>query len=285
MSFMENLQNKINEAAESTDMNEAQTGGGFDRRIAEAGMTRLRLITYIETGKYEDEWKGEKKTKNGVILQFELSGPKHAPTKLDDGREIPLVITVNENLSLNEKANFFKLFRRMNHTGEYKHMAQMLGKEFLGTVVVVEKGEGADKRVYTNLRDDGGYTIRPPFVEDPETGESKRIEVQAPLTPLKCFLWDHADKAQWDSIFIDGRWDDKQDKDGNVTEEGKSKNYWQNKIKAATNFAGSPMAEILFAGGEVDLGDAEKADRSDEDKEAVVDAKKKAAPADPLATV
>lgn len=264
MSFMESIQAAINEAAEQTNMNEAQKGGGDGPRLPDAGLTRLRFISYIELGTHEDEWQGQKKRKKLVKLQFELSGPKHPPLELEDGRKIPLVITITENISLNEKANFYKLFKRMNHTGQFTHMAQMLGSEFLGTVVHVSKGEGADKKTYANLRDDGGYTIRPPYVEDPETGESRKIEVQPPLTPLRCFLFANATKDMWDSIFIDGTWDPKKNDKGEVISEGRSKNIYQEQIKAALDFAGSPISDILF--GELDLPNAEKPERTEEGK-------------------
>lgn len=275
------LQARIAAAAAQTDMNEASKGGGT-RTLPEQGMVRLRLISYIELGIHDDEYKGVIKKPNKVVLQFELSGPKHPPTTLEDGRVIPQVITINEKISLNEKANFYKLFKRMNHTGTFTHMAEMLGTEFLGTVVHVTKGEGADAKSYANLRDDGGYTIRPPFVEDAETGESKRITVAPALTPIKCFLWDYACKEDWDSIFIDGVWDDRKDATGKVTEVGRSKNFYQQQIKAANNFAGSAIADLLFAGlAEPDLDDAETPDRSDDDIQAGVERKSKAA-ADPL---
>lgn len=285
MSFMETIASAIAEAAEYTDMNEAQRGGGGPRRIPEAGLVRLRFITYIELGKHEDTFKGEVKRKDKVTLQFELSGPKHAPTVMDDGRVMPMIITINENLSLNEKANFFKLFKRMNHTGKHKLFAEMLGKEFLGEVVLVKKGEGAEAKTYANLRNDGGYTIRPPYHENLE-GESVKVEVQPALTPVKCFLWDTANpvalKAMWDSLFIDGMWDDRKDDKGNIVEAGRSKNYYQNHIKAALDFAGSPIADLLFAegGDPLDLGGAEKPARSDEDQQATAD--EKAGARDPL---
>lgn len=258
MDFLNSIQGAINEAAEQTNMNEAQTGGG-ERRVPEAGVCRLRFIGYIERGSHHDE--KYKKDKDEVLLQFELSGPKHEPFEID-GKKIPHVITITENLSLNEKANFYKLFKRMNYTGEYTHMAQMLGKDFLGTVCLRDNGkEGKEKRVYANLRDDGGYTIRPPFFEDPETGESRKIEVQPALTPLRCFLFDYATKEMWDSIFIDGRWDDQTDEAGNVVKEGRSKNVHQNRIKESQNFAGSPMSELLM--GEGLPWEAEKPERKE----------------------
>lgn len=278
-SLNDKLQAKIAEAAAQTDYNET-VAGGSDRRTPEAGITRLRLISYIETG----QWRDEKydKTKDGVTLQFELSGPKHAPTKLDDGREIPLVVTIRESLSRNEKSNFSRLFKRMNHTGQYTHMAQMLGQDFLGEVVLNTSGEGSAARTYANLRDTAGYTIRPPFASDFDTGESVRVTVAPALNAVKCFLWDHCDKEQWDSIFIDGRWDDKTDDKGNVTQEGRSKNFYQDTIRAATNFQGSPIAELLFSQGATpDLGDAEAPERSEVDVEAGKD-KKAGAAADPL---
>lgn len=258
MDFLQNIQGAITEAAEQTDMNQAQKGGGGERRIPDAGICRLRFIGYIERGTHHDE--RYKKDKAEVLLQFELSGPKHEPFEID-GKKIPHVITITENLSLNEKANFFKLFKRMNYTGEYTHMAQMLGKEFLGNVVHVKRGEGNDAKTYANLRDDGGYTIRAPFVEDVETGESRRVEVAPALTPVRCFLFDYATKEMWDSIFIDGRWDDQTDDAGNVIKEGRSKNVHQDRIKAAINFTGSPIADILL-GADLPLGEGEKPERS-----------------------
>lgn len=278
MNFMESIQGAITEAAQQTDMNEAQTGGG-ERRIPEAGLARLRFISYIEMGTHHDEKYDKDKTE--VVLQFELSGPKHEPFDIN-GKKVPHIITIRENLSLNEKANFYKLFKRMNHTGEYTHMAQMLGKEFLGTVVNVTKGEGNDKRTYSNLRDDGGYTIRPPFHEDLE-GNSVKVEVQPALTPLKCFLFDYATKDMWDSIFIDGRWDDKTDDNGKVIKEGRSKNIWQEQIKKAKNWPGSAMAELLLGDG-ADLPwseGAEKPERSETPEEPKKETST-GAPADPL---
>lgn len=258
-------------ATEGPNMNEAQGGGDFERELPAAGLARLRLISYIEIGVHKDGKPGQEKNKELVKLQFELSGPKHQPKKLDDGRLIPHVVTITLPLSLNEKANFYKLFKRMNHTGEYRHMAQMLGHDFLGTVVHRDNGkEGADKRTYANLRDDGGYTIRPPFVEDPETGESKRVTADPQITATKCFLWNYATKEMWDALFIDGKYDDVV-KDGKVVREGGSKNYWQNQIKGAINFADSPIGNLLFA-GEADLPGAEKPERSDDAKQAATEA-------------
>jgi hypothetical protein len=248
-------------AAAQTNMNEAVAGGGGPRELPAAGPTRLRLISYIELGIHEDGPVGQKKNKELVYLEFELSGPKHPATSEETGREKPFTINITLPLSLNEKANFFKLFKRLNHTAEHTHFAQLLGKPFIGEVVLSTKGEGNDAVTYANLRDDAGYTIKPPYGVDFDSGESRLIAVDEPKTPLKCFLWNYADKAMWDSLFIDGKWDDKKDASGKVIKEGTSKNYFQNRIRAAQNFKGSPVGELLFAGGEPDLPDAEQPER------------------------
>jgi hypothetical protein len=244
----------INEAAnQGPDMREAVQGGGGDYEPPAAGGCRLRFVGYCELGIHEETTKDGVKKREKVWLSFELSGPKHTV----EGEAQPHVISWVENLSLNEKANFFKLFKRMNYDGTAKHMAQLLGKEFLGTVVHKVVGEGADKRTYANLRDESGYTIRPPFVEDIESGETKRVTVIEARTPIKVFLWNFATKPMWDALFIDGRYPDKKNDAGEIIKEGASKNYHQNRIKAALNFAGSPVAALIGAGGEPDLPGAE----------------------------
>lgn len=264
-------------AAEGPNMNEAQKGGGGSYTPPAEGLVRLRFIGYIELGKHEEEFKGEKKVREKVELVFELSGPKHPPSESGE----PLRMSITETLSLNEKANFYKLFKRMNHEGTATHMAQLLGQAFLGTIVHKKVGEGDNQRTYANLKDDGGYTIRAPYVDDPETGDRRLIAVDEAKTPIKCFLWNYASKDMWDSIFIDGMYDEVKNDKGEVTRPARSKNRWQDRIKLATNYAGSPMQEILFAGGEPDIPASEAPERSEENKQASADAKAGAA-ADPL---
>jgi hypothetical protein len=278
-------------AAEGPNMNESQGGGDFERELPVAGMTRLRLISYIELGKHAKTFAGEEKLKNLVYLEFELSGPKHPPKEID-GKVYPQTISMTENLSLSEKANFYKLFRRLNHTGDKKHFAEFLGASaFIGTVYHNSTGEGDTKKTYANLWDKtNGNSIRPPYVDDPETGESRLVQVDPAISKLRLFLWEFASKEMWDSLFIDGRWDDKKDDKGVVIKEGTSKNYFQNQIKKAANFQGSPIAEILFAGGEEpDLPESEAPERTDDAKQAGVEkdagAANDGADADPLANV
>ena len=219
-------------AQQGPNMTEATEGGGDYIPPAE-GVCRLRLIAYVEVGKHTSNYQGQAKQADKVQLVFELSGPKHAPQEIN-GEQVPYRITVYENAGknygpLNEKANLYKLFKAMNYDGAATHFAQLVGKEYLGTVVHKKKGD----RVVAELRNDQGYTVRPPIYEDPETGEAKRVAVAPALSPLRLFLWHFADLEQWSSLFI--------------TEE---RNPFQKSIRQADNFVGSPIHTALLEGGQ-----------------------------------
>jgi hypothetical protein len=249
-------------AEQGPDMNEAVAGGGGQRELPAEGYVRLRLVSYIEIGVHMDKVQGQEKKKEMVILEFECSGPKHPNRESDDK---PHIVQVKLSKSLNEKAHYFKLFKRLNHTGQYRHFAQLIGKAFVGTIVHNTSGEGDKARTYANLRNADGYTVRPAFRED-EEGESIPVKVDPAKTAVKLFMWDAPKglKDMWDSLFIDGTYEVK-GKDG---EEPKSfsKNFFQDTIRKALNFKGSPIAALVEAGGEEpDLGEgAERPDREED---------------------
>ena len=219
------------------------------------------LIGYIEIGKQKKTYKQQEKVVEQVQLIFELAGGKNAPRELEDGTKLPHRITVTETLSLNEKANFFKLFKKLNYNGEAKHMCQLLGKHWLVNIIHSDNGkEGADKRVYANVRNDDGYTFRPPvrIVGDELAGDAKEIPIPAPevLSELRLFLWDFPTKPMWDSLYIPGEYEERKDeKTGKVIAPAKSKNVIQEKIKSALNWVGSPMHELLQEGDGLELGE------------------------------
>lgn len=259
MSF--NLQDAVKQAAaQSQDMNVAtKGGGGGDYTPPAAGLVRLRFVGYIEMGKHEGQYQGKPKINEKAWLVFELSGPKHEPRKLEDGTEVPQRITVKLNKSLSEKAGFYKLFKAMNYDGKAKIMAELLGNAYLGNIFHREfDKKGGGKGIEADLVDPNtkAFTVRAPLVEDPETGETKRVKVSDPLTEPKCFLWDFPSKAMWDSIYIDGEYPERKDeKTGEVIAPAKSKNVFQNAIMTAKNWQGSPMQALLE--GEVDIGGAD----------------------------
>lgn len=236
-------------AAAQVNMNEAQQGGGGDYTPPAAGLARLRFVGYIEVGKQETNFKGQPKIEEQAQLVFELSGPKHQPNVTADGTKIPQRIAVTLNKSLSEKSHFYKLFRKMNYDGTATHIAQLLGRAYLGTVVHDEWEKDGKKMVSAKLRDDVGYTIRAPRVEDPETGEVKEVKVDEPLSEIRCFLWDYPSKEMWASIFIEGEYPERKDeKTGKVIATARSKNVLQAKIQKALNWVGSPMHALLNGG-------------------------------------
>jgi hypothetical protein len=261
---------EIDEAGE--DMSVAQSGGGNYTPPA-VGLGYARFVQYVELGVHETTYNGKPKKVDQARLGFELIG-KLWPAN-DEGVRPMVSFTMTKSLS--EKAHFFKMFNRMNHDGKAKHMATLLGGGFKVEVTHTEKGEGADKRIYVNLRNKEGYTVQPAFKEetDEETMEvvTTAVKVPAPTRALQLFVWGKPSKNQWDSIFIDGERDD-----------GTSKNWLQDLIKAALNYEGSPIQTLL--GGAADIGgEAEKPSRTEKNKEAVKEAKasaKNKASEDPL---
>jgi hypothetical protein len=249
-------------AATGPDMTQASVGGGGGTYTPPAaGPVRLRLVAYVETGKQTKKYAGKPdKIEDEVQLVFELSGPKHPPKVLEDGTKLPFRVTVKLNLSLNEKANFFKLFKRMNYKGTAKHMSELLGEPFRGVVYHNVVGEGDKAVTFANLRDDSGFSVAPPRYEDPETGETKEVVVAPAISELRLFVWNAKPeylKPMWDSLFIDGSYGegDKQ----------KSKNVFQNAIKASVGYVGSPIYNLLQAGGaEPDLPDTDEVPAADE---------------------
>lgn len=233
---------------------QAQTGpdlnkqSGGDYKPPEAGSTQLRFIEYVETGVHTTGQAAGKfglKTKPRAQFGFELSGKKHEPKKLDDGRIIPHIIRFELTIGQGKKNDYSKLFKLM--VQEYpgrKNFAQLLGEPFRGTVIHRPwKTASGDERVSADLKNgDAGFTITGITYEDPETNEVRKIKVAPAISDLRLFLWDLADTDQWDSIFIDGTFED-----------GNTKNKLQEKIKAAENFTGSPIYDALI-----------EADRQDE---------------------
>lgn len=240
-------------AAQGADFTKTTKGGGDGPKSPALGVARLRLVGYVELGIQKQTFQGVEQEKPKFKLIFELSGKNHAPREFE-GKKQPWLMEVEETLSRNEKANASKLFASMNHQKKFAHFAQMLGEAFLGTVThrkYARHGEDRSKPetwtgVAADLRERGQpYTIRAPQTYDAENEVMVNVKVDAPLTPLKCFLWDHADQQQWDSLFIEGEYAEVKDDAGKVVKPARSRNVLQEKIKGAVNFKGSPIEALL----------------------------------------
>lgn len=231
MSFQAALESFGVDESVLPDQSEAQSSAGYTPPAA--GIARLRLIGYIELGKQKNVFDGVTSYRDKVQLVFELHG-KHWPVETgDDGKKRVQRMTITESKSLSKKANYWKLFTRMRNGREnIKHMSQMLGEGFLGEIVHTKKGD----KVYANLRNEEGYTIRPPVVFDAETEENRPIKVPAPVaeSPM-LFLWDNPTIQMWESIAIPGEYDD-----------GYSKDRIRGMILGAQNFDGSELQALLL---------------------------------------
>lgn len=245
------------------NMNEAQAGGSFEFELPGEGPTRLRLVSYIEIGKHKKIYNGDEKWVDKVALEFELSGPKHPPK--EDGS--PHVIRWVDTFSLSERAKFFKLFGKMNHDGTKTHMAEMLGDAFSGRVYHYQKKDAEGKVIatYANLHNkEDGFSIKGPYrIITDENDEETRVplEVEPARSKLRVFIWEYANMDMWNSLFIDGEYEARQDAQGN-TIPARSKNYWQNLIREAKNWPSCPIYAEVEGGGDTGVGEVEQPKRS-----------------------
>ncbi len=242
-------------SGETTDQSVAQKGPV--REITPAGVTPCRFVSYVETGSHMAYHEG-KPTKNKEMVRgkFELLGKKHRNEFTNEAGETKVFYNTIEfgmgkdrelPLSSNEKAGFYKLFKKMDAGRGKKHMAEMLGEPFLIEIVHTKSPDG--KQTYANMKKDGEWTVRAPFLET--VGEDGEMETKALAVPeatldLQFMDLNNPHQLQWDSIFIDGEYE------RTIKEEGKedrketvSKNFLQNRILASANFEGSKLQEIL----------------------------------------
>ena len=259
-------------ASQQADANVAKAGGG-SYTPPPKGLARLRLVGYIELGQHVKKITGKPdKKEDQAWLIFELSGKGYEPKELEDGTKIPMRLTVKLNKSLNEKATYYKLFKRMNYEQKATNFIQLLGQP--GHFEIPAKEAGGQPTIIANFRDDAGnLTIRPPRIEAmDETGDVvvKPLPVAAAISEQRCLVWnakpEHLGKM-WASLYIP----EAEASEGDEGKEQRSRNVYQNTIKAAINFEGSPIHQYLQSAGvdfgipEPDKGQASDAGKPDSD--------------------
>ncbi|AXY82010.1 hypothetical protein [Pectobacterium phage Nobby_B3] len=206
-------------ALSHVDMTEESTGGGG--ALMPEGFAMARCVTYIELGMQPQEFGGKAKAPAPeVILGFKLFG---GPDNCYDGR---FLSTFPIALGNNTKSNAKITFDRLNWQGNMKHFAQALGKGFLVPVTVHTNETTKKQSNRMNLKG-----ILPPI--DPVSKGAYPIpEVAA--EDIKYFFFDKPTKETWDSLFVEGSFDD-----------GGSKNKHQEKILTALNYPGSALEQLL----------------------------------------
>lgn len=202
-----------------------------------AGKCALRFTGYVETGVKTTPASGKApaKTAENILLTFEVVTPRHTITKKDEKSGEDYIIrdsiTVRLRKGSNPKSAFMNFFKRMDYGRGKTHFIQMLGEAFIGEILHTKDDKGDIK--YVNLHDGeaGIYTVGAPVSIDPMTNESTKLNIPEAKNKLRCFLWDNANQAMWDSLFY---------------KEDKSEESWMHKaIREAENFPGSAAAALL----------------------------------------
>lgn len=208
-----------------TDMTQVVKGGG-DFKPWPAGPVLARLVHVIELGNRAVSFKGEAKPPAPHIqLGFALFSPNHSN---EDGTP-GIIRTMDMTLSQNEKSKTHLLFKRMNYRGTAKHFAELLGNEYILTITHTPNKD-ATKQPYANI---DLASIGAPV--DPMSQQFYQVPA-APDNYYKLFMWNRPTKEQWDSLFITAEKDD----------DGKSKNWQQDKLLEALDFSGSALEAMLF---------------------------------------
>ena len=221
-------------AAEGPNMTEAVKGGST--RLLPAGYAFARLVEVVELGNHAQEFQGQKKDPAPEIqLGFALYNTADRVYQNDDGT--PYIIRpYSFALFQNDKARAFLLFKALNWKGTATSFGQMLGQAFLAKIAHEPKSK-TDATIVSRL-DLKGFL--PPL--DAASGMPYPVP-EADIKLMRLFLWARPTKGAWDALYVEGQYEAKDGKPA------KSKNFTQEKIMSALNFAGSPLQQLLMASG------------------------------------
>lgn len=269
-----NLADIVNQAAsESVNLSEASKGGGGGATPPNAGTCIATLVGYIELGlRVKKGYKGapDKKMRKARFI-FELAGGTNPHTVTEGDNPVKIAKRINVNVWLpaagkapSEKSGLYKVMSALNHAKDpsIKIPAQLLGKH-VKVIVSQEKftNDAGEEIVYGSIGSaNDGFRITPATIDLTDeagmpTGEVRLIPAPEVVSIQRCFLWDYASQAMWDSLFIEGEYEAQEAADGKPAKPAKTKNVIQEEIKQALDWIGSPMQQILGAGGELDTAE------------------------------
>lgn len=210
----------------AVNMTEEQKGGGGGRLLPE-GYCLARCSGVIEYGLQPQEFEGKPTADaDEVQLEFALYGEGY---ENEDGT--PYVVrTFPMKVSRTAKSNAFKLFKALNWQNQHTAWIDLLGEPIM---LKIKHTENKTTKKKSSSIDTTGFL--PPT--DPLTKKPYAVpELTDDL--LRVFLWDQPTMECWDLLAIDGTRDD-----------GTSKNFLQEKLLSARNFAGSALEELLLGNG------------------------------------
>ncbi len=216
------------QAAETGEnMTEVQTGGG-GARLLEPGYSLARLVGYVEYGNQPQEFQGKAQD---PALEFRLTFALYSPGYANPDGSPYTIKTFNIKRSRNEKAGAYLLFKALNWKGTATHFAELVGEGYL--VKIENKAGKAVGAKITSRIDLKGFL---PPIDALSKAPYAIPEVTDDL--LELFLWDYPVLESWNALYIDG-----------TNDEGTSKNWIQNQILGATDFAGSALEAMLVSSG------------------------------------
>lgn len=241
--------NNVNVAA-LDNMTETKSDGG-SRGLLPTGTALVRLSGYVEFGNFIQEFQGQKKPAARMFqLAFRIVGgvgmnAENKPEKYvgEDGY-FPMATTFDTPISFHEKSKAVKYFNALNRVGaKGTHFIQKLQEQCVYAMPV---------SVYTSKKNGKQYTKfdfeNLQMALDQETGLPRTAPELKP-EDIQVFLWEQPTKAMWDSIHIEGEYDEQKDDAGNVIKPKRSKNFLQEKCLQALDFEGSALQVML--GGDV----------------------------------
>lgn len=227
----------LDELEQMEDQSQETTGG--DRELPIEGLAHVRLVSYVELGDHTGTYQGKpkKKADREVRLTFELVHKRHT-----EGKDYPVILSLNTMpISTNVKSKFHKLFGILTQGDEsIKHLARCLGKAYKARIFhdsYVSKKTGKEVKFATMINPaTKEWSITAPIAVDEETGEETLIRVAPAKSELCCFVWNKPLIKYWNMLEIEG-----------TTDDGRSKNWIQERCLEAENFKGSPLQSMLVA--------------------------------------
>jgi hypothetical protein len=208
-------------------MNEETKGGGA--MLFPSGMYLGRIVEYIDLGNQPQEFQGQAKD---PAPEFRMAVALYNVPGVPAG-EPYILRPYGLTLSQNEKSGARKAFKTLNYTQnkQITHFAQFLNEPYV--FYVHEVTSKATQKKSMQIAWD---KTLPPY--DPVSKQP--YLVPQPADDLfRVFLWDFPTAEAWNSLYIEGQ-----------TDSGKSKNFIQETILAATNFEGSALHQLLIAAGQ-----------------------------------
>lgn len=209
----------------ATDMTEEQKGGAGARLLPD-GYSLAHITGVIEYGLQPQEFEG-KPTADAEEVQLEFALYDEGYCN-EDGT--PYVVrTYPMKVSRTAKSNAFKLFKALNWQGQHTTWIDLLGETIMVKIVQYD-----DKQKKKRSKIDTNGFLPPIDLRTKKPYPAPELDESL----LRVFLWDQPTIECWDLLAIEGTLDD-----------GQSKNFLQEKLLSARNFAGSALEELLLGNG------------------------------------